>query len=216
MAINLARTTCRAPGPNNRRRRRKQRENSAKFLPTLARLILLGVGVSDQAHLLSFLFRSGFPFSHLGGQCLPFHAAQGEGEGGREAKTNLHSWVCIRWMSEGGRRREERRGEAAGKRARRGEEWRRRGDEAAAAAEGATEKREGRREGNARIEATRPWQQRQQQLLYGVFMLSAFPRSLAHITRRQFTNERRKKATARKCGDPVGERRKRGPLKAGM
>ena len=129
-----------------------------------------------------------------------------EREGGREAKTNLHSWVCIRWMSEGGKGKEGAK-ERGSERTRRGEEWRRRGDEAA------TEKR---REGNARIEATRPWQRQRQQLLYGVFMLSALPRSLARSHNKEAISQRKTGEGNSECGDPVGERRKRGPLKAGM
>ena len=91
--------------------------------------------------------------------------------GRREAKTNLHSWVCIRWMSarEGGREKK-RVSEEEGDRGEggRGEEARRRG---------ATEKREG----NARIEATRPWQQQllRSSLLYGVFQPPLSPKQCA-------------------------------------
>ena len=111
MAINLARTTCRAPGPNNRRRRsRKQRENSAKFLPTLARLILLGVGVvGDQAHLLSS-FALGFHFP-----ILEVNVSRSTRRRERDGGKNQSAFVGLHQMDVGGREGEgggSERGEA--------------------------------------------------------------------------------------------------------
>ena len=78
------------------------KENSAKFLSRLASPVL---GVGDQAHL-SFFFPSGFPFSHLGGQCLQFYAERGRrGERGK----NQSAFVGLHQMDvgEGGREGEE-------------------------------------------------------------------------------------------------------------
>ena len=159
MTINLARSTCRAClGAQQSTDVRKQRGNSAKFLPSL-RLAYTWRRRSSARTFPPSFFPSGFPFSHLGGQCLQFYAERGRRG---EAKTNLHSWVCIRWMSvgEGGSEKEKRGSEGD------------RGGEERRGRRGASEGPKSEREGNARIEATRPWQQ---QLLYGVFIFPPPP-----------------------------------------
>ena len=146
------------------------KENSAKFLSRLAspRLACTWRRRSSAPFLLLSLWVPIFPSWR---SMSPLSTSTRRDPGRREAKTNLHSWVCIRWMSarEGGREKK-RVSEEEGDRGEggRGEEARRRG---------ATEKREG----NARIEATRPWQQQllRSSLLYGVFQPPLSPKQCA-------------------------------------
>ena len=137
MTINLARSTCRASGPNNRGNNGETRPNSSPGLVS-PRLPSPALGVRDQASapfLPSFLFPSGLPFSHLGGQCLHSPVLRGERE--RERERRRQKPICIRGFAsdgcrsgrEGGREREGRRSEGDRGEARRGGEARRRGRE---------------------------------------------------------------------------------------
>ena len=151
MTINLARSTCRASGPNNRGNNGETRPNSS---PRLASPRLHLASTIKQAHLSflpsSFLLGFHFPILEVNVSTLQFYAErerEREREGGKNqsAFVGLHQMDVGRGGREGARRKKKRGRPRRGEARRRGEEARR----------GATEKREG----NARIEATRPWQQ---------------------------------------------------------